>query len=217
MICASYQIIELENLSEKSTLKSFVGFALFIFVLGVLGQWLNDYLSWDRSAIVNWQIWRLFSGHLVHSNLWHTLLNLSVFSAAMYLFGSCFKAWQWLLLLLVLCVLNSFSLLVFSPWLNNYVGLSGVLYGVLILGLLITFRQSPKLNVILILLISIKIVWEQLPGFDVNYMRDQIGAAVIVDAHLYGYVSGFFIYIVIWIKRKMFGTYRQGSQGNESG
>jgi len=180
----------------------FLGFVVLVALLGVCGQWLNPWLSWDRSAISEFQLWRLVSGHLVHTNLFHTGMNLSVLAASAYLFGNCFSPKNWAIVFLLLCVCDSVALYFLSPWLINYVGLSGVLYGVLALGFLKNFDNNPVLHTIVLALITGKIVWEQLPGFDANYLRSQIDAAVIVDAHLYGFFCGVAFYLIyrIWGK-----------------
>lgn len=176
-------------------------FVLLIFVLGTSGPWVNTWLAWNREALDQWQWWRLLSGHLVHTNLWHTVINLAVLIVAMLLYGSGFRPRTWLLFFSVLCVCNSLALYFFSPWLQNYVGLSGVLYGVLALGLLAGLRAQPLVNTVVLLIIAGKIVYEQLPGFDVNYLRAQIGTAVIVDAHLYGFISGVILYLFAWLMK----------------
>ena len=35
-----------------------------------------------------------------------------------------------------------------------------------------------------------RLVWEQLPGYDVDYLRAWINGRVYVNAHLYGALSG---------------------------
>lgn len=188
----------------KSSVVYLCIFVFLILFLGVAGQWVNPWLAWDRGAINQLQWWRLFSGHLVHSNLWHTFINLSVLIAAMLVFGKSFRPQLWAFFFLVLCICDSLCLYFFSPWLQNYVGLSGVLYGVLALGLLAGLRIQPVLNILVLLVIAGKIVYEQLPGFDVNYLRPQIGTAVIVDAHLYGFISGIGLYLLNLLRHKYY-------------
>ena len=45
-----------------------------------------------------------------------------------------------------------------------------------------------------------KIIYEQLPGYNVDYLRDYMHAPVIVDAHLFGAITGiiFGISVVIY-------------------
>jgi rhomboid family GlyGly-CTERM serine protease len=171
--------------------------AIFVSLTGLLaflGPWLNPLLAWNRYDIEDFQWWRLFTGHLMHTNLWHACINLSVLSAAAAIFGKAYKPQSWLLIFLILSLTNSIALFLFTPWLANYVGLSGVLYGILAVGFLSTFYKSPVLNAVVLICITAKIIYEQMPGFDVNYLRTQIEAAVIVDAHLYGLITGIVIY-----------------------
>ena len=186
----------------KSPIVYYAGFVVLIFVLGLSGQWVNPWLSWNRYGLNDFELWRLITGHMVHTNLWHTFINLSVLSAAMLLFGRLYKPQEWILIFLLLCVCDSMGLYLLSPWLANYVGLSGVIYGILAIGFLKNFYQNPLLNSAVLIFITGKIIWEQMPGFDVDYLRTQIKAAVIVDAHLYGFISGICFYLgtMVWNK-----------------
>lgn len=186
----------------KSPIVYLALFVVLVFILGLSAQTVNPWLAWNRYAINDFELWRIVTGHLVHTNLWHTFINLSVLTAAMFLFGKSFRPLIWLLLFLALCILDSLGLYLFSPWLANYVGLSGVLYGILAIGFLKNFYSNPILNGLVLVFITGKIIYEQLPGFDVDYLRTQIDAAVIVDAHLYGFISGICIYLAMLAKDK---------------
>ncbi|MCH8278820.1 MAG: hypothetical protein IIC12_07825 [Proteobacteria bacterium] len=70
-----------------------------------------------------------------------------------------------------------------------YVGLSGLLHGLLVAGILVRLRDLNAETVILAALIVAKLAWEQfngpLPGSETTS-----GGPVIVDAHLYGAAGG---------------------------
>ena len=46
--------------------------------------------------------------------------------------------------------------------------------------------------------LSIKILIEHLPNYDIHYLQSLIGVAVAVDAHLYGYIMGILAQLVYW-------------------
>ena len=71
-----------------------------------------------------------------------------------------------------------------------YVGLSGLLQGLLVLCLLIGWRGNPVLHSLVLAVVAGRLVWEQLPGYDVDYLRAWINGRVYVNAHLYGALSG---------------------------
>lgn len=76
-----------------------------------------------------------------------------------------------------------------NPELQWYVGLSGVLHGVLMAGLVVAASSEHKEAIAVGIIVTAKIAWEQfsgpLPGSEASS-----GGAVIVDAHLYGAVAG---------------------------
>ncbi|HCI11612.1 MAG TPA: rhombosortase, partial [Alcanivorax sp.] len=71
-----------------------------------------------------------------------------------------------------------------------YVGLSGLLQGLLVLCLVIGWRGNPVLHSLVLAVVAGRLVWEQLPGYDVDYLRAWINGRVYVNAHLYGALSG---------------------------
>ena len=181
-------------------------FTLVIIALGFTGQWVNEYLSYDRHALLSGELWRVLTAHLVHSNVYHTFMNLGILAVSVFLFGKCTHVSGWLVVFVSLCLLDSLGLFVFSSHVVNYVGMSGVLYGILSFGLLKDIKKGKWINGITLLLLAGKIIWEQLPGYDVNYLRSKIDAAVIVDAHLYGYIGGIVLYLIFIVFTKIRGA-----------
>ncbi len=76
-----------------------------------------------------------------------------------------------------------------SPQLEWYVGLSGLLHGMLAAGIVAGFAERNVEALILAVVVTGKLAWEQfagpLPGSEATS-----GGAVIVDAHLYGVIGG---------------------------
>ena len=83
-----------------------------------------------------------------------------------------------------------------NPEISDYAGHSGILYGLYLLGGLSLFSRDRLISVLLIAAIVIKIVIEQFSSIDFT-TADLIGAPVIVDAHLYGFLMAIAI-ALIW-------------------
>ena len=182
--------LKMKYSSKHQKTLGFASIIVLLIALTVLGPWVNNSLSWDRHGLENLQYWRLITGHFVHTNFWHGCMNAIALAMALYIFGNSFSLKHWLLAPLILCLTISLCLLIFEAWLSNYVGFSGVLYGVFAMCLIYTFRQKPLLNSFLFFGLSWKVISQQMPHFDTDYLRSTIGAAVIVEAHLYGYLGG---------------------------
>jgi rhomboid family GlyGly-CTERM serine protease len=87
----------------------------------------------------------------------------------------------------------------FHPELQWYVGLSGLLHGILAAGLIATWRPARAEMIALAALLIAKLVWEQTVG-PMPGSEGSSGGTVIVDAHLYGTVGGVLMAILILIR-----------------
>lgn len=165
-------------------------FCLVIVVVGLMYESLNVVLSYDRVAIAEGEWWRLLSGNFLHLNVNHMLLNLSVYILLALLFQVqlCHRLWYMALVICMLAV--SFGLWFFSQNVQNYVGLSGALYGMTVFGLLMRIRENLWVYLAFYLFVSYKVIVQQFPGYDPEAMKGFIGGNVIADAHLYGLIAG---------------------------
>ncbi len=155
----------------------------------LLGETATMLLRYDSAAIVEGQWWRLISAHLVHLGWSHTLLNIAGLALIWGLFHDNFSDLQWLLNLLISALAVSIGLLILDPFLNWYVGLSGVLHGLFITGAVSGIRRGDRREAILLIAIVGKLLWEQAYG-PMPGTADMAGGPVIVDAHLYGAIGG---------------------------
>jgi rhomboid family GlyGly-CTERM serine protease len=132
---------------------------------------------------------RLIGAHLVHLGWRHTILNLAgLWLIAAYL-GPSFPVKHWMLSAGMAALAVDAGIGFWNPELGWYVGLSGVLHGILITGLLVGAGFPRWERVVMLGLIGAKIAWEQISG-PVPGSELVSGGAVIVDAHLYGAIGG---------------------------
>ena len=184
------------NLTHRGALA--VGIACVIFQL----CGLEESLRFSRLDIQAGQWWRLLSGNLVHLGYPHLFLNLAGLAAITLLLADAMRPWQWLLTTICSMAGVGIGLLLFDPQLQWYVGLSGVLYGLLLGGALAEFRQQRLIAVLLACYTIGKIVWEQLYGA-VESSERLTGGTVIVNAHLYGMVAGGIAVLVLLVIGKL--------------
>lgn len=167
-------------------------------LLAMLPDSWQQALQYNRADIGNGQYWRLFSGHLLHSNHWHLLMNLAGLLLAMLLHGSYYKgrklALQWLLCGLAI----SLALYYYSPEIHIYVGLSGLLHAMLALGALKDIQLKLSTGWLLLAGLIGKVGWEQWHGPDAE-LAELINASVATDAHLYGVCSGFILGLLLYV------------------
>jgi rhomboid family GlyGly-CTERM serine protease len=133
--------------------------------------------------------WRLVTGQLVHLGWAHLLMNLAGLAVLWALLAPAMAPRHWVLATLVCGAGVNLGLLLLSPAVAWYAGLSGILHGLLAAGALTGLRRMPGTAAVLLALLAVKLGVEQFTGEDVATAR-LIGGAVIVDAHLYGALSG---------------------------
>jgi len=88
------------------------------------------------------------------------------------------------------------GLLIFNPELDWYVGLSGVLHGLLVAGAIIEVRRDRLSGYALLILIAATLLWEQIAG-PLPWSGVTAGGTVIIHAHLYGGLCGDFVWRIV--------------------
>ena len=166
------------------------GLAISITVLLALtGDWGRELLRYDRLAISGGELWRLISGHFVHLGWSHFALNAVGLVLISYLIAARFSSIQWLLISLLIIMGIDLGFWVLEPQLAWYVGLSGVLHGLLAAGVARGIRDGHSDSWIIGGLLVVKLIYEQLVG-PIPGSEGTSGGDVVVAAHLYGAIAG---------------------------
>lgn len=158
-------------------------FALFLF-----GQDAIEIFRYDRGAILNYELWRLITGHLSHLTATHVLLNLTGLMIIWFFF-SYFSTKQWLIVIVTNMLTIDLLCLILSPELEWYTGMSGVLHGMFIAGCIVTIKSGGHLEIALLVGVILKLLWEQYAG-PAQISVELTGGDVITEAHLYGAIGG---------------------------
>ena len=162
---------------------------LVIFVIGLLGDLGRQLLAFDRDLIAAGQIWRLVSAHFVHTGFPHLILNVAGLVLVWYLVGTALSRVQWLYVWAVTIIGVDLGLWFLEPNLDWYVGLSGVLHGLVAAGVVASIRSlNLELWIVLVAVVA-KLVYEQMVG-PMPGSENTTGIAVLVNAHLYGAIAG---------------------------
>lgn len=161
---------------------------LITLLAGLLSVEWQQTLRYQSDLFSEMQLWRLLSGHLLHLGWNHLLMNLLGLILIVLIFVERPLSRWWLDSFV--CALGiSFGLYLFSPETYWYVGLSGLLHGLLAAAIVDGLQQQPRVYGLLLAALAGKLVWEQLAG-PVPLSGDVVQGIVIVDAHLYGAISG---------------------------
>jgi rhomboid family GlyGly-CTERM serine protease len=163
--------------------------AALITVVGLAGPDVWRWLRYEREAILAGQLWRLLTGHLVHLGWPHLFMNGVGLLVIGGLFGQVLRVRDWLLTCLTGALAISLGLLLLNPEIVWYVGLSGVLHGLIVTGAILQIRDGHKVEVLLLAAVIVKLLWEQFQG-PLPGVETLVAGPVVVAAHLYGAVAG---------------------------
>jgi len=141
----------------------------------------------------NNEYYRLFSGHFIHLNWTHASLNILGFCIVVLLWGVQFSQLKWLVYTFSLSLAISFGLYVLYPNIDYYLGLSGVLHGLVLIALIKNLSNSRVVYPVLIFLLVLKVLFEMM-GFELN-TSTEIGARVVVEAHFLGLISAMLLVV----------------------
>jgi len=170
-----------------------LGIAAAVLLLHASG--LADALEYRRAFLAN-EPWRLLTGHLVHINWPHAVINAAALLIVARLFAPDLSAPRQLVILLSAGVVIALGLAALAPGILWYRGLSGVLHALFFAGAAKwLFSERPHtvrrlwLPVALFAGGWIKVALEQPVGSELPY-ADWLGAAVVPQAHLLGAAWG---------------------------
>lgn len=167
---------------------SLVGVGLFILCLCLLQGYIT-LLEFDRQQILAGQVWRLWTGHLVHSHSTHLALNCMTAVALYLVFMTRIQVAELLYCMFLFAFLISIVLLYQYPDLVWYNGLSGLLHALVAYFCLRLADTHSKLYWLGFLTVWIKVVFEML-GAQKGYQSELAGMTIITQAHFIGVCIG---------------------------
>ncbi|WP_240652772.1 rhombosortase [Rheinheimera riviphila] len=186
--------------------------AVIFIVLHLLRLELTPWLEFDRSAIYQGQWWRIVTGHFMHTNNWHLVMNLGGLLLILLLHGSYYRPLQLAVNLLLGSVLIGLALLFWSPQISLYVGLSGWLHALLVCGCCIDIQRQWSSGWLILTAVFGKVIWEQWQGASQDVVT-LIDAEVATDAHMYGAVIGLLLYATSLFVRRFAEAGEQAPAG----
>jgi rhomboid family GlyGly-CTERM serine protease len=174
---------------------------LIVTIIPIFGSTLHNWLRFDRDAILAGEIWRLISGHLTHLGWSHLAMNVAGLALIWALFGQRLENKAWWAVVVAGTLGTSAALLIFNDELRWYVGFSGVLHTLFVTGVLLELDKRQWDGIVLLCFVVLKLAWEQISG-PLPGSESTAGGKVIVDAHLYGALSGAFCWAALTYRKK---------------
>ena len=181
--------------SPRVILILFIGINLLSFSLG----W-TEYLQYQHQAIDRGQLWRLLTGHWVHLNAMHFLMNLFALLVLWQLSEDWLSTNNKLLILLGSMVLIGCGLYVIFPQIDWYRGLSGALHAFWLAIALLGLKRDRLIAIILLLVLLFKLGWEIAVG-PTPLAATLAGGPVLLEAHWLGAAAGLVMTSLLLILR----------------
>lgn len=168
------------------------------FIAFVFDSQIENLLIYNRNLVLDGQYWRLITGHFLHSNVNHFLLNSAAVALLWALHGEYYNYCNYLMIFITSALICSLGIYWFSSDILLYVGLSGILHGFFVWGALTDIKHHEKTGYLLLIGVWAKILHEQMYGASAD-VEQLIGARVATDAHLYGALGGIVAFIVLYV------------------
>lgn len=189
-------IVRAQRISRRSALLSALAAAWPAWLTAAVcaavalgGAGWHELLEYRRAAIFDGQWWRLVSGNLVHLNLDHLLMDMSGLALLWILCEPVLAGWRWLLVTAAGMLAVGFGLLLFTPAVAWYVGISGVLHTYWAAGAILLLAARHREAWLLAAGLVAKLVWEQTVG-PMPFSETVAGGPVVTAAHLWGAIGG---------------------------
>ena len=152
-------------------------------------------LRYERTAVMAGEAWRLLTGSIVHLGPRHLALNLAALVALWALAPEVVRGRRGALAIGGGALGVGLGLLAFAPAVGWYVGVSGVLHGLLAVAARDLLRVRDRIGLALALLLVVKLLWESGVG-PLPFTAQAAGGPVIVIAHLYGTLGSLLAVVV---------------------
>ena len=178
--------------------------ALLSIIAFICEPYSSAHLALENTWWLHGNYYQAISGHFLHTNYIHLGFNLLGVFLLWMLHGDDYDAYFYLIKFFLTCICISILILMFSPEISWYVGLSGAIHGVFAWGCVKDISKGLMSGWLLLIGLVIKVGNEQINGAG-SLMPGLIEANVAIDSHLYGAVIGFIIGLLTYL----FAKYRQ--------
>ncbi len=161
--------------------------ALACISMALFGDTAGTWGRYERAAVEAGELWRIVTAHVVHLDTRHLLLNLAGLAVVTALLAGIMDVRDWITAVLLSAVAVVAGLYLLDPGIQWYVGLSGVLHGVLACGAMVFLRRRDGFGLVVAIVLIAKLAWEHWAG-PLPLAGD--ATPVVIQAHLYGAIGG---------------------------
>ena len=166
-----------------SLLASSVALAL----LALPAAFMREHFAYAREPLLHGEAWRLFTGHFVHLDLSHALLNVVGLFLVWALYRRAWGLAEWSVVVVTGMLAIDAGLWWLQPRVAWYVGASGVLHALIAAGVIGQWRTERGIAAVVAVLLGAKLLWEARHGA-LPFAGESHD--VVLSAHRYGAIGG---------------------------
>lgn len=167
------------------------------FLAFIFDEQLADILIYNRTLVTQGEYWRYLTGHFLHTNGNHFMLNAAAVVLLWALHGQYYNHTSYWITFIVSALVCGLGIHWFSLDISLYVGLSGVLHGFFVWGALMDIKHQEKTGYLLLIGVILKIAHEQFYGASAD-VEAFINSSVATDAHMFGAIGGLLAFIICY-------------------
>ncbi len=164
----------------------FIGSLTLLVVIAQIPA-LHALLVWERADILAGQWWRIVTGNLTHTNAIHLMMNIAGLLVIFFLHRRYYSDRS--LVPMVWLMMAAIGLVMFFSPYSWYAGLSGVLHGLFVWGVVKDIQNKVPLGWAMLAGVFIKLGYEAYNGGD-SMTAALIQAGVAYQAHWTGAIVG---------------------------
>jgi len=172
-----------------------VSVAFFIIIASLIPDTFLETLYLKPNKVFGGELWRIITGQFLHSNNAHMWMNIAGLALVWALHGDHYRIHHFWVLSITGMLLVGLLVTLFSEY-GIYTGFSGVLHFLLAYGAMIDIKNKDKTGYLLIMGLLAKVAYENVFGA-AQSTEQLIEASVAVDAHAFGLVTGFLLFLII--------------------
>ncbi|WP_035025386.1 rhombosortase [Enterovibrio calviensis] len=155
---------------------------------------VHQALVWDRLEIQAGQWWRIVTGNLTHTNAIHMMMNLAALFVLVWLHRVYYSSRA--LIMMFASMMVVIGLVMFMSPFDWYAGLSGVLHGLFVFGVVRDIQNKVPLGWLMLGGVTLKLLYEAYTGGD-SMTAELIEAGVAYQAHWAGAAVGL-VFALVW-------------------
>lgn len=147
-----------------------------------------EWASLNFQAVRNGELWRLVTGHLIHTDWQHYAMNMIGLSLCIVVFRDDLPAKHWPLGFVFISLFSSLAMLFTDVPYDRYLGFSDVLHGWILVGAMAIAHKEPRFTLLIFVLFWMKILEEKYQL--VFFTSYGVSGNVARESHIYGAIGG---------------------------